>query len=81
MNTKANEARRREREAAPDSHANVDVKRVVANLASHVHVALAVFLHADVRVGRKMKIIALQRACKNASDHAGGETSDNGSNG
>ena len=42
------------------SHADVDVERMVANLSSHVHVALAVLLHADVGIGGKMIIVALE---------------------
>ncbi len=47
-----------------DAHSDVDVERMVAYLSSHVHVALAIFLHAGVGIGGKMKIVALQRACK-----------------
>ena len=64
-NAKVGEVGKRQRQKTiADAHSDVDVERMVAYLSSHVHVALAIFLHAGVGIGGKMKIVALQRACK-----------------
>ena len=64
-NAKVGEVGKRQRQKTiADAHSDVDVERMVAYLSSHVHAALAIFLHAGVGIGGKMKIVALQRACK-----------------